>query len=78
MSDRSAERADTVVYVSEHGHPMAAIVTGVHVSSRRPQSVDLVAFSSTGFEFVQDVPFSEEFREGHWTWKVSDRRGSRA
>lgn len=60
----------------------AAIITGIHPSvygderNRTPLSeqvsmeVDLHIFYRTGQFDMQKVPFSEEYKRGHWSWPL--------
>lgn len=44
----------------------AAIVTGV----KDEKTVSLHIFYKTGQFDMQDVPFSETYERGHWSWPV--------
>ena len=49
----------------------AALVTGVYPAedvSVMPMAVDLHIFYRTGQFDMQRVPFSEEYKRGHWSW----------
>ena len=43
-----------------HGHK--------HTCTETCAKVSLCIFYPTGFFFMQDVPFSETYKRGHWTW----------
>ena len=53
----------------------AAIVTKVHngigdYGTDAGPNLSLAIFYPTGLSFMADVPASEEYERGHWTWPV--------
>lgn len=52
----------------------AAIITKVFVpdTGDGESSISLKIFYSTGIFDMQNVPYSEEYKRGHWSWPKRD------
>lgn len=45
----------------------AAIVAKVN-TEKFPETVELATFGPNSLYFQHEVPFSEEYKPGHWSW----------